>query len=378
MNLQDEIVKNLINESYNDNGYMRDTVEVSTGLSDKEAEKILGSVIGQLSDGIWENTPQMEKYWKSLSIDKSGSDIKIIFGTGWGSNRQGYTIDSPFRDKSENELKKWYAAKIKQIVKEEGLDWNRNNEEFSHYIKGTVRDAYRVYDKLLGRKEYIPDPNKKTEAKLLESTQELTNTVNKAFQELEDAEVPPANIEYNGKKYRYWPLINDNKGDGKTKCMYFYPADKSFVYSEEYFTVLYQKKKKEVITSEGIDKVLEVDDTGLTSNKTESKLIEDDSNEIASKQFGRWKVIVKPSQWNKNKLAASFYDMDQDPNKFPEGQFTGATYFIKDLINGNEYSKSIKDMNELRLVNHVPEWTIEKEDLNNIYDWLVEIDENNK
>ena len=70
--------------------------------------------------------------------------------------------------------------------------------------------------------------------------------------------------------------------------------------------------------------------------------------------------------------------MDQDPNKFPEGQFTGATYFIKDLINGNEYSKSIKDISELRLVNDIPEWTIEKEDLNNIYEWLLEIDENNK
>ena len=34
---------------------------------------ILGSVIGQMSDGIWENTRSMEKYWKSLSYGKDAA-----------------------------------------------------------------------------------------------------------------------------------------------------------------------------------------------------------------------------------------------------------------------------------------------------------------
>ena len=40
----------------------------------KSTEKrldILGSVMGQMSDGIWENTRSMEKYWKNL-ISTSG------------------------------------------------------------------------------------------------------------------------------------------------------------------------------------------------------------------------------------------------------------------------------------------------------------------
>ena len=34
---------------------------------------ILSSVIGQMSDGIWENTRSMEKYWKSLDFGTDAS-----------------------------------------------------------------------------------------------------------------------------------------------------------------------------------------------------------------------------------------------------------------------------------------------------------------
>ena len=39
---------------------------------------ILGSVLGQMSDGIWENTRSMEKYWKSLSYTVNPDGYIVI------------------------------------------------------------------------------------------------------------------------------------------------------------------------------------------------------------------------------------------------------------------------------------------------------------
>ena len=77
---------------------------------------ILGSVIGQMSDGIWENTRSMEKYWKSLSFGKDASgNIYLEDNHGVCAN----PID-------------FFANKIKQIIKIEiddgnnsGLRWDR-------------------------------------------------------------------------------------------------------------------------------------------------------------------------------------------------------------------------------------------------------------
>lgn len=131
-------------------------IVIKTGLSDNKAKDILNSVIGQMSDGIWENSSRMNRYWKYADIVKEGSElaIKISYPNSY---------ENGFKGKSENEIKKFFAQKIKQIVKEEELNWDRNNEERSAYLDynsgATVKDAYRVYDKLLGRKERITEAN---------------------------------------------------------------------------------------------------------------------------------------------------------------------------------------------------------------------------
>ena len=132
---------------------------IRTGLTDKNAYDVLSSVEGQLADGIWENSPGMNRFWAHMAIDREGNEVVARFDT------KDYS--SGFRGKDEVQIKKWLANKVKQIVKEEGLDWNRDNTERCSYMHGnvTVQDAYRVYDKLLGRKDYIPDPNKKEESK---------------------------------------------------------------------------------------------------------------------------------------------------------------------------------------------------------------------
>ena len=48
---------------------MKDYRYINTGLSGKVALSVLNSVMGQLSDGIWENSSGTESYWKDLDIE---------------------------------------------------------------------------------------------------------------------------------------------------------------------------------------------------------------------------------------------------------------------------------------------------------------------
>lgn len=113
----------------------------------KSTEKrldILGSVMGQMSDGIWENTRSMEKYWKNLDF---------------GTDASGYIYleDSPGVC---TDVREFFANKIKQIIKIEiddgntpGLQWSRDCSVSPRYMHGnvTVGDCYELYELLKGR-----------------------------------------------------------------------------------------------------------------------------------------------------------------------------------------------------------------------------------
>ena len=129
---------------------------VNTELFDKKSFEILRSVIGQLSDGIWENSVLLEKYWLNASIGREYEEVVIKINT------ETYTVwcdkwkDNPFYHMSDSEIREWFANKIKQIVKfEEKCEggkkwWKRGNIQelacmgYSEVI--TVADAYQVYD----------------------------------------------------------------------------------------------------------------------------------------------------------------------------------------------------------------------------------------
>lgn len=144
--------------------------KVSTGFAadDMIAKSVIESVLGQLSDGIWENSQAMNKYWLALSNEKT--DLAV--SENMFEKFCGKRYLNPFLNLPEDEIKKWFATKLKQVVKHEEKDsggknwWKRdNNNIVLDYLSGyykddegvlqkhevTVADAYRVYDKLLGR-----------------------------------------------------------------------------------------------------------------------------------------------------------------------------------------------------------------------------------
>lgn len=119
-------------------------MKLNTGIkSNNKFENILSSVIGQMSDGIWENSHAMEKYWKNLS---------------YSIDEDGYIV---LEDKISvcGNILDFFANKIKQIIKIEiddgnsDLVWSRSCGAVPFYMHGnvTVGDCYQLYELLKGR-----------------------------------------------------------------------------------------------------------------------------------------------------------------------------------------------------------------------------------
>lgn len=113
--------------------------------------EIMHAVIGQMSDGIWENSRKMENVWKGLStgIDEDTDTITI---------KVDYPSSLTYYD--DEYVRNYFANKIKQIIQieiDDGLraTWDRDCTASSTYLNYhhdvQVRDAYAVYDALKGR-----------------------------------------------------------------------------------------------------------------------------------------------------------------------------------------------------------------------------------
>lgn len=71
-----------------------------------------------------------------------------------------------------------------------------------------------------------------------------------------------------------------------------------------------------------------------------------------------------------------FYDITQDPVKFPGGQFTGGRYYMSTLLGMESLGDSIENMQALSLDGSIPAWTVGREELQTIYRHLCDIREN--
>ena len=128
---------------------------IKTGLS-KKYKDMLDAVIGQMSDGYWENTPMMRGYWKFVTTGTSGDEVTLNVDEVSGARDGDRRIDNRFYGMSDDAVKKFFADKIKFLIKEEGLGkWARDNEETTDYLSYhdpyRVKDCYYAYEVLKGR-----------------------------------------------------------------------------------------------------------------------------------------------------------------------------------------------------------------------------------
>ena len=139
---------------------------IFTGLKGKVNKEILQSVEGQLSDGIWENSPMMEGYWLFETIDVIDDEVVILISNRWSDIHCGKMKNNRFATMSDKEIKGWFANKIKQVIKKEiewspkeNFKWNRHCKGVSEYMGYhkdiSVQDCYKAYDILLERPEFV-------------------------------------------------------------------------------------------------------------------------------------------------------------------------------------------------------------------------------
>lgn len=129
---------------------------IKTGLS-KKYKDMLDAVIGQMSDGYWENTPMMRGYWKFVTTGTSGDEVTLNVDTVSGARDGDRRVENRFYGMSDDAVKKFFADKIKFLIKEEGLGkWDRGNESETDYLsygkpRYRVKDCYYAYEVLKGR-----------------------------------------------------------------------------------------------------------------------------------------------------------------------------------------------------------------------------------
>lgn len=154
------------NERYPEKRSLGISTRDETAAKDKA---VLDGVIGQLSDGIWENSPSMEKYWNgmTLSQDERGN-VELRFNRlitervpRWRRGHIEYDYKykrSGYGDMDDRQTRAFLAGKIRSVINTERKDypslgkWSADNQNTSVYLGRdvTVADAYSLYKRLKG------------------------------------------------------------------------------------------------------------------------------------------------------------------------------------------------------------------------------------
>ena len=127
---------------------------VNLGL-DAKYKDMIDAVFGQMSDGYWENTPRMCGYWLCARPIVQGSSVYLEIDNDHFV-RYGNDLRTNLWDgMSDARVKQFLADKIKFLVKEEGLKWDRGNTDTTDYLSYgdpyQVKDCYFAYEVLKGR-----------------------------------------------------------------------------------------------------------------------------------------------------------------------------------------------------------------------------------
>ena len=101
---------------------------INTGLTDSASLDVLLSTLGQLSDGIWENSNVAEHYWPFAEVEMIDGEVCLVI------KKESYDIRSGNRRPTENyfrtrlhldptAIKKYFANKVRAVVRENAKDY---------------------------------------------------------------------------------------------------------------------------------------------------------------------------------------------------------------------------------------------------------------
>lgn len=102
---------------------------IKTNISGNKGNEILRSVVGQMSDGIWEDSSYYTGYWLFVDIDDYNNIC--VYDKKYYSHDTYYgkPVRNKFYSMPDDEVKKFFARMIKKIVFEELKDRNINRRK---------------------------------------------------------------------------------------------------------------------------------------------------------------------------------------------------------------------------------------------------------
>lgn len=143
-----------------------DTYIIKTGLNDVSSLEVLKSTMGQLSDGIWENSRTAEQFWPFANVEMIDNEVCLVIDKklvdrpyGW---RRCYTNGFYWKfNFDKNAIKDYFAKKVRAVVRENAKDYpergircTANCDVILDYMGGhgvhevRASDAYKVYKAL--------------------------------------------------------------------------------------------------------------------------------------------------------------------------------------------------------------------------------------
>lgn len=146
---------------------------VKVGPTNDKDRTIFESIQGQMSDGLWENSPKMVPYWKnSRGLDEKG-DISVnadnfyqdykYRNTRHGQEKYPIGKYNPYAGLDDQGIRDLYANRLRTILKNEskyypGGKFSKGDQTVSRFLSRgkekevTYGDAYDLYQRL---KKYI-------------------------------------------------------------------------------------------------------------------------------------------------------------------------------------------------------------------------------
>ena len=146
------------------------TLIINTGLTDSASLNVLKSTLGQLSDGMWENSRKAERYWPFADAEMIDGNVCIVISKeysryyGQGRNAWGYKNGFVYDLAMDvSRIKDYFSKKIQAVVRQEAkdnptrgikctdkcevaLDYMSDYDNYDNEIRAC--DAYKVYKAL--------------------------------------------------------------------------------------------------------------------------------------------------------------------------------------------------------------------------------------
>lgn len=128
-----------------------DCQRVSTGIAGPKALALIKSVLGQLSDGYWENSPRMESYWPFMCTDvREDGTVEVCVSCKHDQARGRRWVVNKARWLTPAKLLKWFADKVYVLAKAEAEDWGSSEYRAIEGNQGVSRYLSREDAQLTG------------------------------------------------------------------------------------------------------------------------------------------------------------------------------------------------------------------------------------